>query len=635
MRELTGVDDPYRFEEWFKNIHPEDYQRIVEANRRSLEEGIPYNQTARFFNAKENRWHWLHTISNPGFDARGRLTHFDGMVIDLTDQKEAELALQENQRALATLISNLPGMAYRCRNDHNWTMEFVSEGSFDLTGYHPDELIESRKISYGDLIHPEDRESVWNEVQAALREDRPFQVTYRLRTLQGEKWVWEQGQGVPNAADEVVALEGFITDITGRVMAQQHLEQRVDERTRELSTLLDISHNLASTLDLEPLLDLILDQLRSVVAYDAASIMILERDILKILAYRGPIMREDALRIKFSIHTARANQEVVEGKQPVIIEDIRGDGELAQAIREVAGDELDTTYGYLRCWMGVPLIVKDQVVGMLTLDHQQPCYYDSSQSELALAFANQAAVAIENARLYEQAEHAAAAQERNRLARDLHDAVSQTLFSASLIADVLPRLWDRNPEAGKQKLEELSQLTRGALSEMRTLLLELRPATLADTDLSDLLRHLTTAFTGRNRIQAELTVDGQLDPPPHVKEVFYRVAQEALNNITKHAEASRVYPSVCSRRKSRSSWKSVTTAAASIRKTFPRKAWDWASCANGSRRSAPGWKSTRKLVKERVLSYFGRKCKNDRQTIDPGHARGRPCRCPQRAWPLF
>lgn len=340
--------------------------------------------------------------------------------------------------------------------------------------------------------------------------------------------------------ERVVGLLNVSIDATGRVTAQRNLEQRVDERTRELSTLLDISHSLASTLDLEPLLDLILDQLKSVVAYDAASIMIFEHDILKILAYRGPIQREEALQIKFSIHTARANYQVIRGREPVIIKDIRGEGPLASAIRETAGDELETTYSYLRCWMGVPLIVKDQVVGMLTLDHQQPGYYASSQAKLAMAFANQAAVAIENARLYEQAEHAAAAQERNRLARDLHDAVSQTLFSATLIADVLPRLWDRNPTFARQKLEELRVLTKGALSEMRTLLLELRPATLVDSDLGDLVRHLTNAFTGRTRVPADLILDGLLDPPPAVKEVFYRVAQEALNNISKHAQASLV-----------------------------------------------------------------------------------------------
>jgi PAS domain S-box-containing protein len=538
--ELTGVEDIYRFESWFENLHPEDYPRIVEANRRSLEEGAVYNQPARFFNARENRWRWVQAISNPGFDAQGELTHFDGMLIDLTDQKEAEQALKESQRALATLIRNLPGMAYRCRNDDSWTMEFVSEGSLDLTGYRPDELIGSSKVSYGELIHPEDRESVWKEVQTAMREGRSFQMSYRIQTHAAEKWVWEQGQGVVNRAGEVIALEGFITDITERVMAQKNLEQRVEERTLELSTLLEISNSLSSTLDLEPLMDLVLDQLGSVVGYDAASIMVLDQEILKILAYRGPIEREEALQIRFSIHEARANYEVILRRAPVIVEDIRGDGVLARAIRDTAAAELDTTYSYLRCWMGVPLLHKDQVIGMLTLDHRQPGYYTSAQSELALAFASQVAVAIENARLFQQAEQIAVSHERNRLARDLHDAVSQTLFSASLIADVLPKLWEMNQEAGRNKLEELRQLTRGALSEMRTLLLELRPDALSDVDLGDLYQHLGNAFTGRTSVPVTLTQRGQSVLPLDVKEVLYRIGQEALNNIAKHAEASRV-----------------------------------------------------------------------------------------------
>jgi signal transduction histidine kinase len=142
--------------------------------------------------------------------------------------------------------------------------------------------------------------------------------------------------------------------------------------------------------------------------------------------------------------------------------------------------------------------------------------------------------------IMERTREEAAFAERGRLARDLHDAVTQTLFSASLIADVLPKLWERNPETGRQKLDELRQLTRGALSEMRTLLLELRPDTLVEVDLGDLYRHLTNAFTGRTRIPVALTQEGQSPLPPDVKEVFYRVAQEALNNIAKHAGASQV-----------------------------------------------------------------------------------------------
>jgi signal transduction histidine kinase len=603
---------------------------------------------------------------------------------------------------------------------------------------------------------------------------------------------------------------------------------------------------------------------------------------LKIIAYRGPIERDEALEIQFSVQDARANREVIEKRSPVIIPDIYGEGSLASAVREVAGDQLGTTYGYLRCWMGVPLIVKDQVVGMLTLDHRETCHYTPTEAELALAFANQAAVAIENARLYQeterraeenealftvqqaitsrleidevlqmiadearrltntdisavyllegdeleisyvsgdvpdsirgyrlsldasiagrvvrtqqavvipdtwddprvdrsaadqvqarsllivplvsgegpigtitvanhtpgdfaaedehlltrlaanvvigvenarlyQAEHdrrqvaeglreilailnsdlpldeiletivaqacrlldstagtvyqfrqdendieiealcnmpegfseigtlplidteanrailegrpfastdlkerlanidlsayspdpgvrawrsiigehfcaylyvpivikervygalslfydqnrkfpqeeidlavsladqaalaienaqlrsqvaqSAIAAERDRLARDLHDAVTQTLFSTSLIAEVLPRIWEQNPEQGRARLEEIRTLTRGALAEMRSLLMELRPSALIDTDMPDLLRQLTEAFAGRSGVPVQLEVEGDCKFEPDIKVAVYRVAQEALNNVAKHARA--------------------------------------------------------------------------------------------------
>lgn len=130
--------------------------------------------------------------------------------------------------------------------------------------------------------------------------------------------------------------------------------------------------------------------------------------------------------------------------------------------------------------------------------------------------------------------------ERNRLARELHDAVTQTLFSSSLIAEVLPKLWERNPDEGRRRSEELRQLTRGALAEMRTLLLELRPSALIEADPGGLFRHLVEAFTSRTRVPAQFTSEGDRDLPPDVKVVLYRIAQEALNNVSKHAGARQV-----------------------------------------------------------------------------------------------
>ena len=142
--------------------------------------------------------------------------------------------------------------------------------------------------------------------------------------------------------------------------------------------------------------------------------------------------------------------------------------------------------------------------------------------------------------LAEKAAEEAVTADRTRLARDLHDAVTQTLFSASLIAEVLPDLWDMDVDEAKNSTEELRQLTRGALAEMRTLLLELRPATLTQTRLSDLIRQLCEAFIGRSRLPIVLNIEGDCTLPPEVQVAFYRVAQESLNNVFKYARATQV-----------------------------------------------------------------------------------------------
>ena len=166
---------------------------------------------------------------------------------DITERKRAEEALGESQRTLSTLMGNLPGMAYRCRNDKDWTVEFVSEGCFELTGYHPSDLIENRTVSYGQqLIHPDDREPVWNDVQAALLEGRPFQLVYRITTATGkEKWVWEQGRGVFSSEGDLVALEGFITDTTERKRAEEELRKSETENRALINAMPDMMFRIS------------------------------------------------------------------------------------------------------------------------------------------------------------------------------------------------------------------------------------------------------------------------------------------------------------------------------------------------------------------------------------------------------
>jgi signal transduction histidine kinase len=134
----------------------------------------------------------------------------------------------------------------------------------------------------------------------------------------------------------------------------------------------------------------------------------------------------------------------------------------------------------------------------------------------------------------------AVATERNRLAQELLDAITQTLFSASLISETLPAIWKSNQDEGRELLHELRQLSRSALAEMRTLLLELRPATLAEANLGNLLHQLGEAVTGRTGVPVTVTIEGQIALPYDIHIALYRIAQETLNNIVKHAQASQV-----------------------------------------------------------------------------------------------
>jgi PAS domain S-box-containing protein len=144
---------------------------------------------------------------------------------DITEREQAEFTVKESQRQLATLVGNLPGLVYRCRNDKDWTTEFVSDGAFRLTGYPSADFMEHRR-EFGEMIHSDDRGRVWDVIQDALRERRRYEVSYRIATASGaEKWVWEQGCGVFNASETLLALEGFVADITDHRQAEQALRE--------------------------------------------------------------------------------------------------------------------------------------------------------------------------------------------------------------------------------------------------------------------------------------------------------------------------------------------------------------------------------------------------------------------------
>ncbi len=442
----------------------------------------------------------------------------------------------------ATILSNLPGIAYRARNNRDWTMTFVSEGCLALTGYQPADLIDSKTITWVQLIHPAERDEIWDQVQHALQAGTPFSLTYRITTaVNQEKWVWEQGQGVYAADGTVLAVEGFITDVTDRVMTQQMLAQRVAERTRELTTLREVSRSITSTLELEPLLLLILDQLKEVVDYSSAAIQILHNDVMVMRASRRP----DALAAKVKVNYQPARiatiQTMLETQQPVYIADLRQNEALVEAYESASGAPLNKTFSYIRSWMGVPLIVRDQVLGMLSLAHHQVGYYAEKDAQLAQAFANQAAIAMHNAELYQQAQTTAVADERSRIARELHDSVTQAIYGVTLYADATRlALKDGELDIVAENLNELRAMAREAMLDMRLLIFELRPPVLEEEGLVIALQTRLEAVEARSGVHAHFYTSGERRLPLPLETELYRIAQEALTNVVKHARAKQV-----------------------------------------------------------------------------------------------
>jgi PAS domain S-box-containing protein len=216
-------------------VHPDDRAVAAEALARgAIEDAVRFE--ARIVGADgEVRW-----LSWGGvFSRADRIIRF--VLHDVTELRRAEAAARERERFLSTLLANLPGMVYRCANDPKWTMAFVS-GCEPLTGYPVEDMLDNRRVYFTDLMHPDDAGRVWDEVQAALAKRGPYILKFRIRTAAGEeKWVREQGRGVYSAEGELLALEGFIIDITERVRAEEALLEQLRLVEAQAAEIRDLS----------------------------------------------------------------------------------------------------------------------------------------------------------------------------------------------------------------------------------------------------------------------------------------------------------------------------------------------------------------------------------------------------------
>jgi signal transduction histidine kinase/PAS domain-containing protein len=383
-----------------------------------------------------------------------------------------------------------------------------------------------------------------------------------------ELMYWEPSRGqtywqwglFPLLSDDTESADLMLvaSDITAQVLARKRTEElntevaRQAEQARqdradlaaqatELTALLDISRQLASTLVSRPLLDVILDQLRVMIDYTAAAVFSPFEQKITVVAYRGPLPQAEVIGAWDSLEHAPDLQEVLRCREPVIIADLYGDEPLARRFIAVSGPRMLTLLGQSRSWMGVPMMIQDRMIGLLRFDHLEPGHFTSHHAQLALTIANQAAIAMENARLYEEAGKVATLEERQRLARELHDSVSQALYGIALGTHAAREQIDRAPDKLERTLDYVLNLAETAVSAMRALIFELRPESLEQEGLVVALTRLAESSQARHSRPVRLDLCPEPPLPLAAKEAFFRIAQEALQNSSKHANAKRTH----------------------------------------------------------------------------------------------
>ncbi len=450
-----------------------------------------------------------------------------GVVIanDVTEVLRTQSLIFAQERQYLAIVEDQTELI--CRYDANGLLTFVNSAFCRSFNTSVPAAIGTPFIRFFDQHGQEQlRKSV-----AMLSFEHASITNERMLHRSGEKprWMRWTDRAIYSQDGILFQYQSIGHDITAQMEASS-----AEREQRELANaLLDIAAVLNSTLNLSNVFKRILDNIGRVVPHDTANLMLIEGDMARVVRTRG-----------YSAHA----KAIVEKQQLSIIrtkhlEEMYRTGMVFNMpnVSEASSRWTLVSEGVtIRSYLGAPICLHGQIIGFLNLESRLPNAIQDVPDKWVQAFTDSAAIAIRNAQLYERAQNAAIVEERQSIARDLHDAVSQTLFSANMIADALPYMWERDIIGVQHKLKEMRQLTHHAMAELRTMLHELRPQTLVNTFFDDLVNQLTRSYGMRTptAFTVESTGHEGTELPVDVKVALYRITQEAINNIVNHAEAT-------------------------------------------------------------------------------------------------
>jgi PAS domain S-box-containing protein len=541
-REIFGVtpDEPATLELGLSLIHADDHERAQEAFEKAIspQSNGSYAEDKRIIRP-DGQVRWISTRGNViygGASGVRKPERMVGIVLDVTTQKQAEKELEESRIQYQNLVETMnEGLAIV---DENLILTYVNPRLPEILGYAPVEMIGKH---VGNFFDQENLNIVVNQFKKRrMGHEQSYTVTLvrkdgtDLHSLVAPAVVYDENGRFAHSI-------AVISDISEQVKTHRLLDKRMSERTREISSLIEVSQILVSPLNFQDQIKSILQKLREVINFDDASVLLRNENQLISESFQKQLTQE----LTEKLVQPFKQPEMVDARfwqdGALIFPDIRSHSEDTHSFFRLTELVLGSVPTEIVSWIGIPILSRNKMIGVLSGHTAQVDFYRPEMIELMQAFANQIAIVFENNRLYKQARALAAAGERNRLARELHDSVTQSLYSVRLYAEaVRSALAAGKLPAADKNLTQLISIARDGMSNLRLLIFELKPPVLEELGLIGALKKRLEMVESRAGIKAEFHVVGEPELSQDVETQLYWSIYEALSNVLKHAHAKHV-----------------------------------------------------------------------------------------------